>query len=292
MVAHPLSIPSPASSILELGPVSIRYYALCIIVAVVVAVTVGSRRAQAMGAPRTLVSDIAVIAVPFGVIGGRIYHVITTPGQYFGANGDLLSALYIWQGGLGIWGAISFGGFGAWIGFNYLKRKSELSISFAQFADAIAPGILLAQAIGRFGNWFNQELFGRPTDLPWALEIDSRYRPIGYNQFETFHPTFLYESIWTGLIAVLLMRWTARLATHPGRAFALYVAFYSFGRLLIEQLRIDTSNEILGFRLNTWTALLAIVLASWAFARRKKRENYGSHPDQADPDGRVARGAE
>ena len=224
-----------------------------------------------MGAPKNLVSDVAVIAVPFGVIGGRIYHVITSPEQYFGANGDPLSALYLWEGGLGIWGAISFGGVGAWIGFRYLQRKNELGITFAQFADAIAPGILFAQAIGRFGNWFNQELYGRPTELPWGLEIDSRYRPLGYSEFETFHPTFLYEAIWVVLVAFVIIRFSSELASHPGRAFALYVALYSVGRLVIEQLRIDTANEILGFRLNTWTSLLAILLGSLVFARLRER---------------------
>ena len=266
-----LSLPSPSSSILELGPLAIRYYALAIILGVAVAVTLGSRRAQAMGAPKSLVSDVAVMAVPFGVIGGRIYHVITTPEPYFGRKGDPVSALYIWEGGLGIWGAISLGAVGALIAFRYLQRKNDLKISFAQFADAIAPGILLAQGIGRFGNWFNQELFGRPTELPWALEIDPRNRPIGYSQFETFHPTFLYEAIWVAIVALLLIRLTPRLASHPGRIFAAYVALYSLGRLFIEQLRIDTANEILGLRLNTFTSITAIVIAAIVYANIGRR---------------------
>lgn len=271
-VAIPLSLPSPDSNILELGPISVRYYALSIILGVVIAVMFGSRRAQAMGAPKSLVSDVAVIAVPAGVIGGRIYHVVTSPDEYFGSGGDPLSALYIWEGGLGIWGAIGLGGIGAWVAFRYLKRRGEVGISFAQFADAIAPGILFAQAIGRFGNWFNQELFGRPSDLPWALEIDARYRPFVYGQFETFHPTFLYEAIWCTIVALLLIRLTTRLSSNPGRIFALYVALYSFGRLLIEQLRIDEANEIFGFRLNTWTAVIAIVLALLVFRNLKVKD--------------------
>jgi prolipoprotein diacylglyceryl transferase len=271
-VAIPLSLPSPDSNILELGPISVRYYALSIILGVVIAVMVGSRRAQAMGAPKSLVSDVAVVAVPAGVIGGRIYHVVTSPDEYFGSGGDPLSALYIWEGGLGIWGAIGLGGLGAWVAFRYLKRRGEVGISFAQFADAIAPGILFAQAIGRFGNWFNQELFGRPSDLPWALEIDARYRPLEYGQFETFHPTFLYEAIWCTIVALLLIRLTTRLSSNPGRIFALYVALYSFGRLLIEQLRIDEANEIFGFRLNTWTAVIAIVLALLVFRNLKVKD--------------------
>lgn len=266
MGAIPFSLPSPSSGILELGPISVRFYAIAIILGVVVAVTVGSRRAQAMGAPKPLVSDVAVLAVPFGVIGGRIYHVITTPEPYFGASGDPISALYIWEGGLGIWGAIALGAVGALIAFRYFERKGDVGISFAQFADAIAPGILFAQAIGRFGNWFNQELYGRPTDLPWGLEIDN---PIGYSQYETFHPTFLYEAIWTTAVAFLLIKLSARLASHPGRIFALYVALYSIGRLFIEQLRIDTANEVFGFRLNTWTAIAVAAAALVIFAKLK-----------------------
>ena len=266
MGAIPFSLPSPSSGILELGPISVRFYAIAIIRGVVVAVTVGSRRAQAMGAPKPLVSDVAVLAVPFGVIGGRIYHVITTPEPYFGASGDPISALYIWEGGLGIWGAIALGAVGALIAFRYFERKGDVGISFAQFADAIAPGILFAQAIGRFGNWFNQELYGRPTDLPWGLEIDN---PIGYSQYETFHPTFLYEAIWTTAVAFLLIKLSARLASHPGRIFALYVALYSIGRLFIEQLRIDTANEVFGFRLNTWTAIAVAAAALVIFAKLK-----------------------
>ena len=266
-----LSLPSPDSSILELGPVSIRYYALAIIVGVVVAVSLGSRRAQAMGAAKPLVSDIAVLAVPFGVIGGRIYHVVTTPEPYFGSNGDPISALYIWEGGLGIWGAIALGAVGAWIAFRYLEKKSDLKITFAQFADAIAPGILFAQAIGRFGNWFNQELFGRPTDLPWGLEIDPRYRPIGYSQFENFHPTFLYEALWSVVVALFLIRMTRPWSSHPGRVFLAYVALYSFGRLFIEQLRIDTANELFGLRLNTFTSVALIAVATLIFFRLKAR---------------------
>jgi prolipoprotein diacylglyceryl transferase len=269
-----LSLPSPDSSILELGPVSIRYYALAIIVGVVVAVSLGSRRAQAMGAAKPLVSDIAVLAVPFGVIGGRIYHVVTTPEPYFGSNGDPISALYIWEGGLGIWGAIALGAVGAWIAFRYLEKKSDLKITFAQFADAIAPGILFAQAIGRFGNWFNQELFGRPTDLPWGLEIDPRYRPIGYSQFENFHPTFLYEALWSVVVALFLIRMTRPWSTHPGRVFLAYVALYSFGRLFIEQLRIDTASEFFGLRLNTFTSVALIAVATLIFFRLKARPEH------------------
>ncbi len=187
------------------------------------------------------------------------YHVLTSPELYFGRNGEPLAALFIWEGGLGIWGAISLGAVGAYISFRYFASRDRTVITFAQFADAIAPGILLAQAIGRFGNWFNQELFGRPTDLPWGLEIEPTKRPPGFSQFETFHPTFLYEAIWCTVVALLLIYLNPRFSPVPGRIFTLYVILYSAGRLLIEQLRIDTASEILGFRLNTWTSLLVIL---------------------------------
>jgi len=266
-----LAIPSPSNPILDIGPLSIRYYALSIIVGVIIAVYLGSFRAQKLGAPATLVSDVALVAIPLGVIGGRLYHVVSTPEPYFGANGDLLSALYIWEGGLGIWGAISLGFFGAWLAFNRYKKKQDLSLSFAQFADALAPGILLAQAVGRFGNWFNQELFGKPTSLPWGLEISPRNRPFGYSQFETFHPTFLYEAIWSLVIALILIALTRKLSDVPGRVFALYVAGYCIGRLFIEQLRIDSALLLFGFRLNTWTSLAFLALAVIAYIRLAKR---------------------
>lgn len=266
----PHSIPSPASPILEIGPVTLRFYALSIIVGVITAIVIGGRRVRALGGPKTLVSDVAIVAVPMGVIGGRIYHVITSPEKYFGLDGEPIAALYIWEGGLGIWGAISLGFFGAWLAFRYLKRRQAFELNFADFADALAPGILIAQGIGRFGNYFNQELFGRPTDLPWALEIDPRYRPLGYSQFETFHPTFLYESIWVFLLAFLLIGLTGRLRNRPGRIFALYVALYCLGRFFIELLRIDTATLIEGLRINTLTSILVGVAAMVYFFRRSR----------------------
>lgn len=264
------AIPSPGSPILELGPVTLRFYALSIIIGVIASIVIGGRRVRAMGGPKTLVSDVAIVAVPMGVVGGRIYHVITSPEKYFGANGDPLSALYIWEGGLGIWGAISLGFFGAWIAFRYVKRRQAFELSFAEFADALAPGILIAQGIGRFGNYFNQELFGRPTDLPWALEIDPRYRPIGYSQYETFHPTFLYESVWVFIVAFLLIRLTSRLRNRPGTLFALYVALYCLGRFFIELVRIDAATLIGGLRINTLTSILVGICAMVYFFRRSR----------------------
>ena len=224
---------------------------------IVAAVFIGGRRYVAMGGKPGLVGDIAIFAVPTGVIGGRLYHVVTSPQDYFGAGGRPIEALFIWQGGMGIWGAISLGAVAAY--FAYKKHPNRGDISFAQFADAIAPGLLIAQAIGRFGNWFNKELFGGPLDAPWALEIPFRYRPVGYSNFETFHPTFLYEALWCSLVALALVRIGKKGSFASGTLFAIYVGAYSFGRGLIEMLRIDEANLILGLRLNLWTSLILLL---------------------------------
>lgn len=257
------SIPSPSTGVWNLGPFPLRAYALAIILGIVVAVIMGDARWRKLGGKAGEISDIAVWAVPFGIIGGRIYHVITDAQLYFAAGANPIDALKIWQGGLGIWGAIALGAVGAWIGAN------RAGIRLAPLADAIAPGIVLAQAIGRWGNYFNQELFGSPTSLPWGLEIDLRYRPSGYEQFETFHPTFLYESIWAILVAIILITVERHWQVNNGRLFLLYVTLYSFGRLFIEQLRIDPVNEAVGLRLNTFTAAaLTLVFAVWFIRRR------------------------
>jgi prolipoprotein diacylglyceryl transferase len=192
-------------------------------------------------------------AVPIGIVGARIYHVVTSPDAYFGEGGDPWAALQIWRGGLGIWGGIAFGALGTWIG---CRRQG---ISTAAFGDAVAPGVVLAQAIGRLGNWWNQELFGRPTTLPWALEIDERNRPDGFEQFATFHPAFLYELLWNVGVAVLVIWADRRFRLGHGRAFALYVAAYTVGRGWIEALRIDEAEQVFGLRLNQWTSLLVFL---------------------------------
>lgn len=251
MFALPAFIPSPSVSVWQLGPFPLRAYALCILVGIFQAVWLGNRRFIARGGLDGQVTDIAMWAVPFGVIGGRLYHVMTDWEIYFSEGGKgFLGALRIWEGGLGIWGAIALGGVGAWIG---AKRQG---VAFAPFADSIAPGVAFAQAIGRFGNWFNQELFGRPTTLPWGLEIDTANRPTNFTQFETFHPTFLYEAIACTLIGLFLLRADKRYVMGHGRVFALYVAMYCAARGLIETLRIDDARLILGIRLNVFTALL------------------------------------
>ena len=249
----PFSFPSPAEGVWHLGPLPLRAYALCIIAGIVLAVWLGERRWVARGGRHGDVTEIATWMVPFGIIGGRIYHVITTPDAYFGTGGRPLHALYIWEGGLGIWGAIAFGGVGAWIG---CRRRG---IPLPAFADALAPGIALAQAVGRLGNYFNQELFGRPTDLPWAVTIDVAHRPAGYLDQATYHPTFLYELLWNVGVAALVIWADRRFRLGHGRAFALYVAAYTLGRGWIEALRIDPAHDVLGLRINEWTSLLVFL---------------------------------
>ncbi|MGX1031127.1 prolipoprotein diacylglyceryl transferase [Streptomyces sp. SAI-097] len=245
-------IPSPSRGVLHLGPVPLRGYAFCIIIGVFVAVWLGNRRWIARGGRPGTVADIAVWAVPFGLIGGRLYHVITDYQLYFSEGRDWVDAFKIWEGGLGIWGAIAFGAVGAWIG---ARRRG---VPMPAYADAVAPGIALAQAIGRWGNWFNQELYGKATDLPWAVEITSTAdgRLPG-----TYHPTFLYESLWCIGVALLVIWADRRFRLGHGRAFALYVAAYCAGRFWIEYMRVDDAHHILGLRLNNWTALLVFLLA-------------------------------
>lgn len=245
-------IPSPSRGVVDLGPIPLRGYAFCIIIGVFVAVWLGNKRWIARGGRPGTVADISVWAVPFGLVGGRLYHVITDYQLYFSDGRDWVDAFKIWEGGLGIWGAIAFGAVGAWIG---CRRRG---IPLPAWADALAPGIAVAQAIGRWGNWFNQELYGKKTDVPWALKITSAEdgRVPG-----TYHPTFLYESLWCIGVAVLVIWADRRFKLGHGRAFALYVASYCVGRFWIEYMRVDDAHEVLGLRLNNWTALLVFVLA-------------------------------
>lgn len=258
-------IPSPARGVWHLGPIPIRAYALCIITGIIIAIWMGERRYVARGGSPGTVADVAVWAVPFGIIGGRLYHLVTSWQPYFGAGGHPLNAFKIWNGGLGIWGAVALGGVGAWIACR------RLGIPLAPLADAIAPGILVAQAIGRWGNWFNQELFGRPTALPWGLEIDLAHRPPGYEQYATFQPTFLYESVWMLIVAGFLLWADRRFTLSHGRVFGLYVALYTFGRIWWELLRIDEANHILGLRVNVWVAILvcagSVVWLVWSWRK-------------------------
>lgn len=264
------SIPTPSNSEVSIGPFTVHFYALCIITGIAIAIWLGNKRLAARDESlRGVVSEVAVIAVPSGIIGGRLYHVITTPEDFFGADGELLAILKIWQGGLGIWGAISLGALGAFYSYRRLARTMNLP-SFGVFLDAIAPGILLAQAIGRFGNWFNAELFGRPLDTWWALSIPYKYRPSGYGLVETFHPTFLYEAIWCTLIALVLMGaskyWSA------GCTFAAYVFSYSLGRFFIESIRIDPAHNFAGLRINQWVSMGLVMVSALLFLRLRARD--------------------
>jgi len=262
----PASLPSPSDGVWNLGPLPVRAYALCIIAGVIAAVIIGDRRWVARGGERGQVGDLAIWAVPFGIIGGRLYHVLTDSGLYFGEGRSPIEALYIWQGGLGIWGAIALGAVGAYI---YVRRTG---LRMPPMMDAAAPGLLVAQAIGRWGNWFNQELFGRPLDAWWALEIDPDKRPAGYEEYATFHPTFLYECIWNLAGAGLVVWADRKFRLGHGRVFALYVMVYTAGRGWIEYLRIDPveADDVFGLRLNVWTSivLFAISLAYFVIVGR------------------------
>ena len=263
-----LSIPSPDSGVWHLGPVPLRAYALCIIAGVVVAVWMGERRWVARGGEAGDIQDLALWAVPFGLVGGRLYHVLTDHDLYFGEGRNAIEALYVWRGGLGIWGAIALGAVGVLIGAR-LKGIKVLPV-----LDALAPGVLLAQGIGRWGNWFNQELYGRPTDLPWGLEIDDANRPWEYRGEDVlFHPTFLYESLWAVAGCLLLLWADRRFQLGHGRVVALYVMVYTMGRGWIEMLRIDgvQLDDVGGLRWNVWVSMALFVGALvWFLVSRRR----------------------
>ncbi|GAA4658032.1 prolipoprotein diacylglyceryl transferase [Arthrobacter cryoconiti] len=261
------AIPAPVWSGFDLGPLRIHAYALCILLGIVAAIWLTDRRWKRRGGPEGSIWDIAIWAIPFGIIGGRLYHVFSSPEAYFGpgfnGTGNLALIPQIWLGGLGIWGAVVLGVVGAWIGC----RRAGVKIS--AFIDVAAPGILLAQAIGRWGNYFNQELFGGPTTLPWGLHVDAAFVPVGFSPETLFHPTFLYECIWNllGVVALLLLDRKFRL--RGGRLFLLYAMIYTAGRVWIELLRIDTAEQITFFgittRLNVWTSILVFLVALLLF---------------------------
>jgi prolipoprotein diacylglyceryl transferase len=251
----PTLIPSPTSGEWSIGPFPVRAYALCIIVGIIVAWWMGTRRFEQRGGRPEAMLDITLWAVPFGIVGGRLYHVITSPDAYFGAGGQPIRALYIWEGGMGIWGAVALGALGAWIGAH------RAGVRLAPVADSLAPAILVAQGIGRLGNWFNEELFGGPTDLPWGLRVsEEASHRAGYSADTLFHPTFLYELLWDFLGAAVLVAVDRRWRLGHGRVFALYMVVYGLGRGFIETLRIDAAHYVLGMRLNVWTSV-AVVLA-------------------------------
>lgn len=291
-------LPSPPQGVWHLGPIPLRAYALFIIVGIVVAIFWGERRWIARGGTPGTVADVAVWAVPFGLLGGRIYHVLTDAPKYFGPNGDPMAAFAVWEGGLGIWGAVILGGVGAWIA---CRRRG---IPLPAFGDAVAPPILLAQAIGRIGNYFNQELYGAPTDLPWGLEIFTRVNTAGRvdnlngvsnGVVETVvHPTFLYEIVWALLVVLMLVIVDRRTTIGHGRLFALYVAGYCAGRFVIELMRQDAATEIFGVRINSYTSAIVFVLACAyiLFAPRGREEPATLKGTDTDPPPAEAEGVD
>jgi prolipoprotein diacylglyceryl transferase len=269
-------IPSPSTGVWHLGPVPLRAYAFCIILGVIAAVVIGERRWAARGGRKGAVADVAGIAVPFGLLGARIYHVITSPSQYLDHP---IEALYVWRGGLGIPGGIAGG---VIAGIIVCRRRG---IRPGPLADSIAVGVPVAQAIGRFGNYFNQELFGRPTHLPWGLEID----PDNANAVpgaEAYHPTFLYESLWDLGVAGVVLWADRRWRLGHGRAFALYLALYAVGRTWIEALRIDDATRFFGLRLNDYVAVAVFLGATAYFVARRGqgREDVVQDPVEEQSD--------
>ncbi|PPL20556.1 prolipoprotein diacylglyceryl transferase [Microterricola pindariensis] len=262
-----MSIPSPEWSYFDLGPFRIHAYALCILAGIVAATIMTSMRLTKRGAEPGIVLDIILWAVPLGIIGARIYHVLTHPGDYFYPGADLLRTLYIWEGGNAIFGALIGGAIGAYIGCRMT------GIRFWSFADALAPGMLLAQAMGRLGNWFNAELFGLPTTLPWGLEISQSNPafPVGLPEGTLFHPTFLYEIVWNLAGVALILLLERKLTLRWGKAFAVYLIWYGLGRSFFEAIRVDPSEMFLGVRTNIWAAWLAVVIGIVLFIVQSRR---------------------
>lgn len=296
------SIPPPPLDGFEIGPVKIHLYALCIILGGTLAFWLGGKRWAARGGKSEQMYDVGLWAVVFGIIGARLYHVITVPDQYFGPNydgtGDLSNIFAIWEGGIAIWGAIGGGALGVW----FACRRYGLRMP--AMADTIAPGILLAQAVGRWGNYFNQELFGEPSTLPWGLEVEPDHYnfPADVPADTLFHPTFLYESIWNLLGVAILLLIDRRFKLRNGMMLWSYIVWYTLGRIPIESIRLDKAQEwtVLGIeaRTNTWTSvlmfLIAVTLLVYSIVTRPKtpaeqaeadkiyRDDYVSEEDAAD----------
>ena len=281
-----LSIPSPPISGWQIGPFFLHIYALCLITGMIAAWLIGSRRWQARGGTVEQFETIVLVAIPSGIVGARIYHVLTHLGDYFGPGIDPWSALRIWEGGIAIYGAIGGGALAAW-----LMCRHE-GVRFSSMADSLAPGIAVGQALGRFGNWFNQELYGLPTDLPWGLEIDAAHRVPGFEQYTTFHPTFAYEAIWNVLVALALIWADRRFRLGRGKVFALYIALYGFGRFFTEGIRLDFSYDTFGpIRFNQAMAALiclaGVAIFVWLMRNRPGREAsvYLDGHEPPSPDG-------
>ena len=272
------AIPSPTTSVWHIFGFPLRAYALCIVLGIVVSVLVMEYRLRRRGVAPWASLDMAVWAVPFGIVGARIYHVITSPQAYFGSGGDPVKALYIWEGGLGIWGAVAGGALGAWF------AARQLGLPLSVFADALAPALPLAQAVGRVGNWFNNELYGGPTTLPWGLRVHDMDpknpghalvvdgQPVTFP--DLYHPTFLYEAVWDVGTALLVFALDRRFKFGKGRAFALYVMAYTVGRGWIEMMRTDDANHFFGVRLNVFTSIVVFLGALIYFLVVKGTREY------------------
>ena len=265
-------LPSPSQGVWHVGPLPVRAYALCIIAGIVAALTLAERRWRARGGEPGVMSDVALWAVPFGIVGARVYHVVTDPELYFAAGKHPVEAFYLWRGGLGIWGGVAAGALGAWVA---CRRRG---VRLAAVADVLAPALPVGQAIGRLGNYFNQELYGRPSALPWAVRIDPANRPADTPQVATYEPTFLYEAIWDLGVAGLVLWAERRYRLGAGRAFALYVAAYTVGRGWVEALRVDHANHLLGLRLNDWTSLVVFAAAVFFLLRRRPAASQTGRP--------------
>jgi prolipoprotein diacylglyceryl transferase len=289
------SIPSPSNGFFEIGPVTIHMYGLTLLLAIAVCIVVTglrwTKRPGAAGGDWDLLLRIAVWGVAAGIVGARAYHVITSWSEV--PDPKWQGVFEVWEGGLGVWGGIFLG---TVVGAIIARRAGKSAFALM---DAAAPGLLLAHGIGRFGNWWNQELFGKPTDLPWGLEIDPENRPFQYPDSETFQPTFLYEFIYVTICAGLLLLLDRLYRFKPPALFALYVMLYTFGRFFEELLRIDPSHEFAGLRLNAWVSIVVFVLATaffvwWQFLRGRRppkaaRVKPPEGPAMAIPKGRVRR---
>lgn len=278
------NIPSPSQGVWHLGPFPLRAYALCIIVGILVAMWMTQRRYVARGGNSDVVWDAAIVIIPAGIVGGRLYHVITDHQKYFCADCNPADALKITNGGLGIWGAVALGVFAIWVMFKIKK------VPMAPFADAVAPGLILAQAIGRLGNWFNQELYGRPTDVPWALDIYYRineageYAPVSGRStgevITSVHPTFLYELVWNVAVCLFLLWAQKAWKLGHGRVFALYVAVYTLGRFFVENMRSDEATMVFGLRINVIVSVVLFIVALVVFFKLPRGQET---PAEVDP---------
>jgi len=278
-------IPSPSSGVVHVGPLTIHMYGLMLLLAIAACVWLTGKRWVARGGDWDLIFRCTVWGVAAGIVGARLYHDITSwnevPNHWWGP-------FAVWEGGLGVWGGI---GLGVAVGAIIVHRSGS---SVRVMMDCIAPGLLLAQGIGRLGNWWNQELFGKPTTLPWGLKIDPVHRPVGYENYATFHPTFLYEMLWDFAGVAVLLLVDRRFTIKPPALFALYVAIYTSFRMLEETLRIDPSHHFLGMRLNFWVSLVLFIGSTvffvwWQFLRGRRRRGAAppKQPAMAIPKGRV-----